>query len=129
MTNCFSGGANPLQKPPVFIECGSANSFELSPRFANLAIRGSRVGNISHINFSHISPNLYLSTQYNVCLSFDQQQSQRSHLIFHHYVFFFFRSMCLLMLRVNSAKRCRIRFRKLLTVRNVLPFPARSRRF
>merc|ERR1712032_324384 len=36
------GGANPLQKPPVFIECGSANSFELSPRFANLAIRGSR---------------------------------------------------------------------------------------
>ena len=40
----FSGGANPLQKPPVFIECGSANSFELSPRFANLAIRGSRVG-------------------------------------------------------------------------------------
>ena len=43
--------------------------------------------------------------------------------------FFFFRSMCLLMLRVNSAKRCRIRFRKLLTVRNVLPFPARSRRF
>lgn len=36
------GGNNPLQKPPVFIECGSANSFELSPRFANLAIRGSR---------------------------------------------------------------------------------------
>merc|ERR1719234_1289087 len=36
------GGAHPLQKPPVFIECGSANSFELSPRFANLAIRGSR---------------------------------------------------------------------------------------
>ena len=27
---------------PVFIECGSANSFELSPRFANMAIRGSR---------------------------------------------------------------------------------------
>ena len=24
---------------PVFIECGSANSFELSPRFANMAIR------------------------------------------------------------------------------------------
>ena len=37
------GGPNPLQKPPVFIECGSANSFELSPRFANLSIRGSRV--------------------------------------------------------------------------------------
>merc|ERR1719323_1126074 len=36
------GGPNPLQKPPVFIECGSANSFELSPRFANLSIRGSR---------------------------------------------------------------------------------------
>ena len=32
-----------MQKPPVFIECGSANSFELSPRFANLSIRGSRV--------------------------------------------------------------------------------------
>merc|ERR1712227_375859 len=27
---------------PVFIVCGSANSFELSPRFANLSIRGSR---------------------------------------------------------------------------------------
>jgi len=27
---------------PVFIECGSANSFELSPRFANMSIRGSR---------------------------------------------------------------------------------------
>jgi hypothetical protein len=37
------GGNNPLQKPPVFIECGSANSFELSPRFANLSIRSSRV--------------------------------------------------------------------------------------
>ena len=32
-----------MQKPPVFIECGSANSFELSPRFANMGIRGSRV--------------------------------------------------------------------------------------
>lgn len=27
---------------PVLIECGSASSFELSPRFANLSIRGSR---------------------------------------------------------------------------------------
>ena len=79
--------------------------------------------------FTYFTKFVYISTQYHVCLSFDQQQSQRSHLIFHHYVFFFFRSMCLLMLRVNSAKRCRIRFRKLLTVRNVLPFPARSRRF
>jgi len=35
-------GGNSVQKPPVFIECGSANSFELSPRFANLNIRGSR---------------------------------------------------------------------------------------
>ena len=61
------GGANPLQKPPVFIECGSANSFELSPRFANLAIRGSRVGSrgkrnnsmmCSHefLNFNHFLP-------------------------------------------------------------------------
>merc|ERR1719232_2157633 len=43
--------SDPVQMPdrnpvhgakPVFIECGSANSFELSPRFANLSIRGSR---------------------------------------------------------------------------------------
>ena len=65
---------------------------------------------------------VHISTQHHVCLSFDQQQSQRSHLIFHHHVFFFFRSMCLLMLRVNSAKRCRIRFRKLLTVRKFCLF-------
>ena len=32
--NPVHGGAK-----PVFIECGSANSFELSPRFANLSIR------------------------------------------------------------------------------------------
>jgi len=37
-------GGSPTQrdKRPVFIECGSANSFELSPRFANLTIRNSR---------------------------------------------------------------------------------------
>jgi len=35
--NQFHGGSK-----PVFIECGSANSFELSPRFANMSIRGSR---------------------------------------------------------------------------------------
>ena len=46
------GGPNPLQKPPVFIECGSANSFELSPRFANLSIRGSRVRTQFHLCIS-----------------------------------------------------------------------------
>merc|ERR1719422_2624953 len=36
-------GNNPFHgNKPVFIECGSANSFELSPRFANMSIRGSR---------------------------------------------------------------------------------------
>jgi len=36
-------GNNPFHgHKPVFIECGSANSFELSPRFANMSIRGSR---------------------------------------------------------------------------------------
>ena len=28
-----------MKQKPVFIECGSANSFELSPRFANAAVR------------------------------------------------------------------------------------------
>jgi len=35
------GGGITKQKP-VYIECGSANSFELSPRFANAAVRGSQ---------------------------------------------------------------------------------------
>ena len=35
-------GASAAHQMPVLIECGSASSFELSPRFANLSIRGSQ---------------------------------------------------------------------------------------
>ena len=38
--NFVVSGNNPFHgHKPVFIECGSANSFELSPRFANMSIR------------------------------------------------------------------------------------------
>jgi hypothetical protein len=39
LTRAGSGGQG--AQMPVLIECGSASSFELSPRFANLSIRGS----------------------------------------------------------------------------------------
>ena len=40
-SNLYIADRNPVHggAKPVFIECGSANSFELSPRFANLSIR------------------------------------------------------------------------------------------
>ena len=117
----FLGGANPLQKPPVFIECGSANSFELSPRFANLAIRGSRVGEknlILTLNdvFSCLSQRKYFtiilikSIKSIECLSLQ----------------YFFRSMSLLMSRASYERQCQILFRKLQTVSKLFTFVFKS---
>ena len=119
--DCSSGGANPLQKPPVFIECGSANSFELSPRFANLAIRGSRVGKMSHIVFffKYFTKFVYINT--GPCLFIK--------ISFSIIMFFLLQEHVPLDVESELREAMSDTVQKTADGEKVLPFPARSRRF